>query len=50
MSTPKSQQRQGAPEPSELIQLLVDKDKEIKDCLKTGIKLVTFSNCYVWKF
>ncbi|XP_045201222.1 mediator of RNA polymerase II transcription subunit 4-like [Mercenaria mercenaria] len=38
MSTPKSQQRQGAPEPSELIQLLVDKDKEIKDSIKTAGK------------
>ncbi|KAL4220186.1 Mediator of RNA polymerase II transcription subunit 4 [Mactra antiquata] len=38
MGTPKGQQRQGAPEPSELIQLLVDKDKEIKDCLKTAGK------------
>lgn len=36
MGTPKGQQRQGAPEPSDLIKLLVEKDKEIKECLKTG--------------
>ena len=40
MSTPKGQQRQGAPEPSELTQLLVEKDKEIKECLKIGTALV----------
>ncbi|WAR27773.1 MED4-like protein [Mya arenaria] len=38
MSTPKGQQRPGAPEPSELIQLLVEKDKEIKACLQTASK------------
>jgi len=36
IATPKGQQRQGAPEPSEMIQLLTEKDKDIKDCLKTG--------------
>ena len=36
MSTPKGQQRPDAPEPSELIQLLIQKDKTIKECIVTG--------------
>ena len=36
MSTPKGQQRADAAEPSELIQLLIEKDKTIKECIVTG--------------
>ena len=36
MSTPKGQQRPDAPDTMNLMDLLVHKDKEIKETLKTG--------------
>lgn len=42
MSTPKGQQRPDAPDTMNLMDLLVHKDKEIKESLKTGITVHDF--------